>query len=148
MKHLLLFTIGLFALVSGPAVAETFEVAVDHARVLHLPRPAAAVIVGNPAIADAAVFDGGLLFITGKTFGATNFIALDSEGKTIMSRDLKVMPSESRLTLHLGSVQHSYMCTDGCEPAPGIGDDADTFQRLMDQQTAKSDQGQAAADAN
>ncbi|VAV89018.1 hypothetical protein MNBD_ALPHA06-1561 [hydrothermal vent metagenome] len=136
----------LLFLFAGSVMADTFEVAVDHAKVLRLPRAAAAVIVGNPAVADAAVHNGSMLFITGKTFGVTNFIALDSEGRTIVDRDLRVLPSDNRLTLHLGGSQRSYLCGEGCEPVPGIGDDGATFDRLMDQHKEKADEGATAAE--
>lgn len=141
----ILITLGIMG---TPALADSFQVPLDHARVLRLSRPAAAVIVGNAAIADAAIHDGRTLFITGKTLGATNFIALDAEGRTILSRNLTVKPSVNRLTLHRGGFQRSYQCEDGCEPVPGIGDDADSFDRLMSQHKEKADEGVSAAEGN
>ena len=47
----------------------------DQSHLLRLPRPAAEIIIGNPAIADISVQFGNLLVITGKTFGITNIIA-------------------------------------------------------------------------
>lgn len=132
---------------ASPAFAsESFEVAVDHAKILRLPRPAAAVVVGNPAIADAAIHDGQMLFITGKTFGATNFIAVDKNGKTILAEELHVLPPQSQVTLHRAGRQNTYVCGDKCEQVPGLGDDSDTFNRLLNQQNQKASQGQSAAD--
>ncbi len=144
-NRLFIFSI-LLSLFAAPAVSEPFQVAVDHAKVLRLSRPAVSVIVGNSAIADAAVHDGQMLFITGKTFGSTNFIAIDKDGKTIINRSLQVLPADNRLTLLRGGYQRTYLCGDGCEPVPGIGDDAETFDRIMAQQKEKSDEGNAAAE--
>ncbi len=148
MKSRLFSILIAFGIMGAPALADSFQVPLDHARVLRLSRPATAVIVGNAAIADAAIHDGRTLFITGKTLGATNFIALDSEGRTIVSRDLTVKPSVNRLTLHRGGYQRSFQCENGCEPVPGIGDDADTFDRLMTQHKEKADEGSTAAEDN
>jgi hypothetical protein len=135
----------LLFLISSAVIAEPFQVAVDHAKILRLSRPAASVIIGNPAIADATVHDGQMLFITGKTFGSTNFIAIDNEGKTIINRSLQVLPADNRLTLHRGGYQRSYLCGDGCEPVPGIGDDTEAFDRIMTQRKEKADEGTSAA---
>lgn len=131
---------------AAPAFAsEGFEVAVDHAKILRLPRPAAAVVVGNPAIADAAIHDGQMLFITGKTFGSTNFIAVDKNGKTILSEELNVLPPKSQVTLHRAAMQNTYVCGEKCERIPGLGDDNNTFNALLTQQNQKASQGQSAA---
>ncbi|MBL4597058.1 MAG: pilus assembly protein N-terminal domain-containing protein [Robiginitomaculum sp.] len=148
MKIRAILVASVFILLPAPTWADAFEVAVDHAGVLHLSRPAVAVIVGNSAIADATVHNGQLLFITGKTFGATNFIAIDADGKTIINRDLQVLPSNSRLTLHRGGNQRSYLCSTGCEPVLGIGDDTETFDRILTQRTTKADEGTSAATQN
>ncbi len=57
------------------------DVTIDEARLIRLDADAAQIIVGNPAIADATVQSARLLVITGKSYGATNIIALD-EGDT------------------------------------------------------------------
>ena len=143
IKNIIL--IFVFFLLATPAIAEPFQVAVDNAKILRLSRPAASVIIGNPAIADAIVHHGKMLFITGKTFGSTNFIAIDSDGKTIINRSLQVLPADNRLTLHRGGYQRSYLCGDGCEPVPGIGDDSEAFDRIMTQRKEKADEGTSAA---
>ncbi|MBL1430729.1 MAG: pilus assembly protein N-terminal domain-containing protein [Robiginitomaculum sp.] len=143
IKNIIL--IFVFFLLATPAIAEPFQVAVDNAKILRLSRPAASVIIGNPAIADAIVHNGKMLFITGKTFGSTNFIAIDSDGKTIINRSLQVLPADNRLTLHRGGYQRSYLCGDGCEPVPGIGDDSEAFDRIMTQRKEKADEGTSAA---
>ncbi len=53
----------------------------NQARLLKLPDGVATLVIGNPAIADATLQAGGLLVITGKSFGRTNLIALDSAAR-------------------------------------------------------------------
>lgn len=128
------------------AEQDAFTVEVDKARVLRLPRAAAAVVIGNPAIADAIVHDGHMLFITGKIFGSTNIIALDGKGRTIVERNLHVSaPTLAAITYHRGSAQYSYTCADNCAPAPSIGDNKDSFDTLTQQQLVKAEQGNTAA---
>ncbi len=156
MPRLLIIVLGLFLYAGLPAASalaqdETgaFTVEVDKARVLRLPRAAATVVIGNPAIADASVHDGRLLFITGKVFGGTNIIALDARGNTILERDLHVSaPKLAAITYHRGNAQYSFTCASNCQPAPSIGDAPEFFDTLSGQQQAKSDQGNSAATPN
>jgi Flp pilus assembly secretin CpaC len=58
--------------------AEDLVVNYDQSQLVKLPRPAAEIIIGNPSIADVTVQNGNLLVVTGKTFGITNMIVLDT----------------------------------------------------------------------
>ena len=55
-------------------------VIVDQAKIFRVSRPAATIIIGNPAIVDATVEDDQTLVLTGRAFGVTNLIVLDSKG--------------------------------------------------------------------
>ncbi len=124
-----------------------FTVEVDKAKILRLPRAASAVIIGNPAIADASVHDGRTLLITGKIFGATNIIVLDGRGNTVIERDIQVRaPQMAAITYYRGGAQRTFTCAGYCELSPSVGDDPDVFDRLMVQQKGKSDQGNEAAE--
>ncbi len=137
---LLCLSLGVPAMALGDT--EGFAVEVDKAKVMRLPRAASAVIVGNPAIADATVHDGRLLLITGKIYGATNIIVLDARGNTIVERDIQVSsPQVAAITYYRGGAQRSYTCAGRCEATPNIGDDPEVFEQLMDQQEGKTDQG-------
>ena len=72
------------------ARAETINVAIDEAHIMHLPQGASTIVIGNPLIADASLQSGGILVITGKGFGSTNLIALDHHGQVILDRDVEV----------------------------------------------------------
>ena len=64
---------------STASAAEDLIVNYDQSQLVRLPRPAAEIIIGNPAIADVNVQNGNLLVVTGKTFGITNLIVLDAQ---------------------------------------------------------------------
>ena len=53
----------------------------DQARLVQLPERAANVVIGNPLIADVSIQPGGLTVVTGKSYGATNFIVTDKNGR-------------------------------------------------------------------
>src|SRR5688572_33481524 len=55
----------------------------DQAKIVRLPERTATLVVGNPLIADAAVQPGGIAVLTAKSYGATNLVALDSNGVTL-----------------------------------------------------------------
>src|SRR5262245_46150533 len=62
----------------------TITVHLDRAKILKLPDETATLVVGNPLIADVTVQQGGIVVITGKSYGITNLVALDRSGTTLM----------------------------------------------------------------
>jgi Flp pilus assembly secretin CpaC len=60
------------------AMEETLVVTIDQARVVKVPPGTETLIVVNAAIADLALLKQGGAIVTGKGFGETNFIALDT----------------------------------------------------------------------
>ena len=79
----------------GSAQAREFVVSADQAGLIRLPGDAAGVIVGNPGIADATLYDSRTLFVTGKVFGRTNLIVLDDAGRVLYTSDLVVAQPDS-----------------------------------------------------
>jgi len=101
----------------------------DQSQLLRLPRPVAEIILGNPTIADVSVQSKQLLVITGKSFGFTNMILLDSEKNVIQENRVIVVRDQSRIiTLHRGIGRESYNCTPRCNPTITIGDSAKYFK--------------------
>src|SRR5690349_12671394 len=93
-------------------------VLVDHAKVVRLPEKARTVIVGNPAIADVTVQRNGVMVVTGKSFGVTNLIALDSGGTLLAESLVRVSAaSDAVLTVQRGMERESYSCTPVCQPS-------------------------------
>src|SRR5689334_13184541 len=69
---------------------DRIAVNVDQAKLVKLPTGIATIVVGNPLIADVSLQNGGLVVVTGKGYGATNFIALDRAGQVLVDRQIQV----------------------------------------------------------
>ena len=97
---------------------KTIEAYIDQTEVLHLPRPAGSLIIGNPEVANIAVHDDRTLLITGKQFGATNLIVLDSIGRTIHRAQIHVGENRAgdSLTIARGTQTETLSCTTRCRP--------------------------------
>src|SRR5215510_8625854 len=67
-----------------PPIPDSIAVNVDQARLVKLPGKVATIVVGNPLIADVTLQPGGIIVVTGKGYGATNFIALDRTGEVLV----------------------------------------------------------------
>jgi len=104
-------------------------VVVDQAKMVSLERPAKAMFVGNPSIADVTVVDAKHAFILGKTFGVTNLIALDAAGRQIANQQITVVNGQQAVTYNLGAGQYNFSCTHAhCETAPRPGDPTTYWQ--------------------
>src|SRR5215469_12918356 len=85
--------LGLLALLmasvmTSPALAaDAIKVTIDQATIAKMPENVATLVIGNPLIADVTVQPGGLLIVTGKSYGATNLIALDRSGAVLIERN-------------------------------------------------------------
>jgi Flp pilus assembly secretin CpaC len=123
---------------SGP---ESVVVMVDHAKVVRLPEKAQTVIVGNPAIADVSVQKNGVMVVTGKSFGVTNLIALDSSGALLAESLVRVSAaSDSILTVQRGLERESYSCTPVCQPSAQLGDVQRYFGEVGAQAASRNSQ--------
>ena len=123
---------------SGAHAADSLTVTIDHAKVMHISRPADIVIIGNPGIADATIQDQQTLIITGRSYGSTNLIVLDSNGKAIAEETLSVEPSNDNIvslykTVDKRITRQSFSCTPDCSPTLTIGDDKDVFSAASSQ---------------
>lgn len=117
---------------SGPVV-EGLRVDVGRPRIMKLSRPASGVIVGDPDIADVAVYTTDTLLILGRSYGATHVIAVDGSGAVIANEKITVREAKDAGTVrvHLGSEErNSYSCLPDCRPAPSLGDSA-AFQNAF-----------------
>lgn len=113
-------------IMANPAASgERVEVLLDQARVVTLPANAKTMILGNPAIADITLLKrGGALVITGKSYGETNLIALDNDGKLVVESTIRVSASGGKLMVQRGMERNSYICNPRCEPTISLGDDS------------------------
>lgn len=126
-------------LVAGQAQAATIGVEVDRAKILRLDQPAAMVVIGNPMIADASIQNGNMLVLTGRSYGATNMIILDDEGREIANDMIEVKrPNEDLLTVHRGTARASYTCTPVCERTLMLGDAQENFDSVNGQISSRN----------
>jgi hypothetical protein len=124
------------------ATAQTtapFGLAVDQARIVRIDKPAANVVVGNPAIADAALRDANTVFVLGRNFGVTNLLFVDAEGKEVANLQVTVgRLSSATVTLNRGAGQYTYACAPGCDRVL-FPTDADFKDMLSPNASAKID---------
>jgi Pilus formation protein N terminal region len=132
-------------LAAGPEVV----VMVDEATMLRLERSAAEIVVGNPSIADVSVQSGKVLVLTGKSFGQTNLIVLDAQGKVIINRRVVVQePSGGYVTVYRGSSRQTLHCAPDCETPLVIGDEAAYFEAIAKEIKTKQAIGQSSAEGS
>ncbi len=126
--------------------AEPISVVVDRAKVLHISQPADVVIVGNPAIADATIQDSQTLIITGRSFGTTNLIVLDKQGRSIADDIVTVEASNDQVvTIYRRDSRQTLSCTPECAPIMSLGDTPSVFSAANAQiQAARSLASEAA----
>lgn len=132
------------------ATGDTIAVNVDQAKLIRLPDRVATIVVGNPLIADVTLQTGGIVVVTGKGYGATNFIAMDRSGAVLVDRVIEVEgPTDQLVTIYRGVERESYSCKPVCQRRVTLGDGEGYFKSTIDQASALSGQatGSAAAAA-
>src|ERR1700755_2405334 len=149
---------GSFALALGlllwPAAgkaepADAIAVSVDQAKLVKLPSRVATIVVGNPLIADVTLQNGGILVVTGKGYGATNFIAMDRTGEVLVDRQIQVEgPTEEHVTVYRGVDRETYSCTPVCQRRMTLGDGDSYFKSVSDQSTTMSSNAGGQASTN
>jgi hypothetical protein len=131
------------------AAANDVVVLIDQASLVRLERPAAEIVVGNPSIADVSVQSGKVLVVTGKSFGETNLIVIDADGKVIVNRRLIVQePRTGFVTVYRGPARQTLHCAPYCAPQLVIGDAPDIFSSISGQITTKQSIGQSSAEGD
>jgi hypothetical protein len=134
----------LAAVISAPARADTLNVNVDQAHLLKLPAHVNTIIIGNPLIADATLQSGGILVVTGKGYGATNLLALDSNGRVILRKTVRVLGATGRdlVVVYKGVDRETYSCAPMCEPRITLGDSSAYFNATLGQTGTRNGQAQ------
>lgn len=133
-----------------PAVAEAspdaVAVNVDQAKLVKLPASVSTIVVGNPLIADVSLQSGGIVVVTGKGYGATNFIAMDRSGEVLVDRVIQVEgPSDRLITVYRGADRESYSCMPVCQRRVTLGDSDTYFKATLDQAGTLSGQASTSA---
>jgi hypothetical protein len=136
------------AVVFAETSANPIAVNVDQARLVKLPARVATIVVGNPLIADVALQAGGVIVVTGKGYGATNFIAMDRAGEVLVDRVIQVEgPTDQLITVYRGIDRESYSCMPICQRRITLGDGDTYFKSAMDQAGNLSSQAGSSAAA-
>ncbi|MGE3147782.1 MAG: pilus assembly protein N-terminal domain-containing protein [Pseudorhodoplanes sp.] len=116
------------------AAPENLTVVVDQAMMIRLPEKVATIVIGNPLIADIAVQPGGIAVVTGKGYGATNLIALDRAGVTLLEKNIVVQgPRDKVVVVYKGVERETYSCTPKCERRITLGDSPTYFEATLTQ---------------
>jgi hypothetical protein len=129
------------------AAAETVTVVLDQAQLMKLPDRVGTLIIGNPLIADVSLQAGGTMVITGKGYGATNIIALDRNGATLMTTTVQVVGARDAVVVYRGIDRESYSCTPSCERRITLGDAPAFFEATMGQASTRATNAGGAAAA-
>ena len=125
LKTALLFTASLTMSVSAHA-GETLEL--NKTQILRLSQPAAAVIIGNPQVADISVQSDKTLFMIGRGYGETNILILDAYDNVLLESVITVVPPRNRQQVNVimgNEGTQSYHCAPYCQPAPQLGNSPD-----------------------
>lgn len=101
------------------------SVRVNMARILRISTPASTVVIGNPGVADVTIQDPQTLILTGKSYGQTNLIVLDSMGNAIADTIIEVVQAQNDVvTVYMGNARQTLACAPTCQPTITLGDDA------------------------
>lgn len=102
----------------------SYSVELNKTEIVRLSEPAAAVVIGNPKIADVSVHSSDTVFVLGRGYGQTNLIILNANGDTIMDADIQVVSpvSAGNVRIYEGKNRATYSCAPNCLPAPVLGD--------------------------
>src|SRR5215467_314218 len=129
---------------SAASGTDPIAVIVDQATLVKLPDKVAALVVGNPLIADVSLQPGGTMVVTGKGYGATNVMAIDRGGAVLLDRMIQVeAPTEKLVTVFRGVNRETYSCTPVCQQRITLGDGNDYFKATLDQAGTRNNQAAA-----
>jgi hypothetical protein len=133
------------ALAADPLLtsATTVNIQMDQAKIVKMPERTATLVVGNPLIADVSVQPGGIMVITGKSYGVTNVVALGRTGEILMDSSVEVSgPAGSIVVVYRGIERESYSCTPNCERRITLGDTPTYFTANLTQSGTLNTQAQ------
>lgn len=118
---------GVLALVSASAAFaddQKIVAVIDQAKLVKIPAGTDTLVIGNPTIADVTLLkQNNLMILTPKSFGQTNFIALDSQGNPVAESMIEVVNGSNALVVQRGMDRMSYSCAPRCQPTERLGDD-------------------------
>lgn len=94
------------------------NILMNQAKILKLSRPADTIIIGNPEIADASVQDSSTIILTGRGFGVTNIVVIDTDGMPLLDEQVSVSRATANsVRVFRRSAVQTLSCTPYCEGA-------------------------------
>lgn len=114
----------------GPSYIKHKVIALDIASTAWAPDGTTTLVIGNPAIADAVLPRSGdnLMVLTGKSYGMTNIIALDADGRPLGETLVRVeQPATPTVTVMRGTLRETWICAPRCEQTLTLGDNPEFF---------------------
>jgi Flp pilus assembly secretin CpaC len=128
--------------------SDIIAVNVDQAKLIRIPAGVATLVVGNPLIADVTLQSGGIIVVTGKGYGATNFVAMDRAGEILVDRVIQVEgPTDQLVTIYRGVERETYSCMPICQRRVTLGDGSVYFKAAIDQASSLSNTAASTAAA-
>lgn len=104
------------AALSADRADDMLKVYMNQARVLKLDRPVAKVIIGNAEVADATVADPRTIVLTGRAYGTTNLVLLDTDGNAIADERVIVSIDEGNSVRVFRQTERTVLsCSPICE---------------------------------
>jgi hypothetical protein len=122
-------------------------VSLDQAAVVKLPPNVATIVIGNPFIADASLQPGGLMVVTGKGYGTTNFIVLDRAGKVLVQKIVQVVGPPDAVVMYRGIERETYSCAPYCERRITLGDNVPYFAAATGEVSTRNNMASSAGAA-
>ena len=110
---------------------DALKIIIDRAKVVRIAKPADTIIVGNPSIVDATIQDSRTIVLTGRNFGVTNMIILDSDGDAIVDETIVVQGHETNtVRIYRQAIRETLACSPVCENTLTVGDEAADFDTV------------------
>lgn len=121
------------------SAADVITVTLDQAKIINLPNGSNTVIIGNPIVADLTLLPrNNQVVLTGKGFGETNLIALDSSGAAVGETIVRVVGVKTGLVVQRGMERESYHCAPRCEPTVQLGTTTKFMQEISGQISSRN----------
>jgi Flp pilus assembly secretin CpaC len=99
-----------------------------------VPESIAGVSLGSPYVANVAVHDKHMMFITGRAYGVTSLHIVDDKGIVIADTTVQVVSdSTTRIKVNKAGADYTMSCMPSCVASPDIGDDADYVTTITEQ---------------
>ena len=119
MRIAALFAFGLALTCHAAALAQSaMSLGIDRSQRVQLRGAVSSVIVSNPQIADVTVVDANTIVVTGKGYGTTEIMAVDSIGRTLFQNQIVVSGGQAgALRVWRGGKATEMACAATCSPS-------------------------------